>query len=255
MNGNANPAPRSNEEQMQLEQDQPDLFEHFLDAQQLPYYRAARRTSLSYTRLEKRIEFLTTCKEEGLTPRDLLFKPRPPQGLALNPSEVTAWKTLILTAQASAVATTLTACNRELPARRNLRDQATSDLTAHLDATLNARTTEELRKKVNTTAEQMTAKHATRLTECRNRLRMFNNTTNPSLLNRPAPTRESRPSAAAAALAQAAPAPRRAPPANRRPRQADGQDALTAILRALAQPGQPRGRPRPRGRGRGRGRN
>ncbi len=73
-----------------------DGFKQFLTNQQLPFYLAARRRILAHSRLIIRVSFLNKCISESLAPTEMVYRPTPPQGIDMTPTEIGAWKSTIV---------------------------------------------------------------------------------------------------------------------------------------------------------------
>ncbi len=86
---------------------------------------------MAHTRLVIRIEFLSRCREHGLTPTEVVYCPMPPQGLELTAAEITSWKSSVQDCEKTMLNHMITVCNCELVNRR--REMETSDVALTLE--------------------------------------------------------------------------------------------------------------------------
>ena len=157
-----------------------DNFEHFLTHNQLPYYRDTRRRSCAQTRLAIRIDFLKKCRDNTLTPSDIVYKPTPPQGAPLTPGEIIAWKEDITFCEQKMLHRYILVLERELNTRnRELppSEQALREQLQH-DPNLWEKCQQELSKSVSSTRTTHMKSYTDLYSKAERRRQDFLNTTN-----------------------------------------------------------------------------
>ncbi len=92
-------------------------FEPFFSENQLPYYRDARKKALTHQRMVIRLQYLINCKDNNLTPTELVYRPATPQGIDLTPAEITAWKSKVAECETMMLNIMVDNCRRDLQLR------------------------------------------------------------------------------------------------------------------------------------------
>lgn len=164
-----------------------NAFEPFLTTEQLPYYRDARKKALSHQRMIIRLDYLTNCKDNNLTPTEIVYRPSPPQGIDLNPAEISRWKNKVAECEAHMLNLMIDTCRRDLTIRQREMDTSQQDLIISLNdnAELRIRCETELAQKVSTIRQSTQRKYNEMLQSAQRRRADFTRNTNIFRLNRP----------------------------------------------------------------------
>ena len=73
-----------------------DEFEKFLSPEEQTFYRLARNRAIRLCKVIIRLCYLEACHRDKMVPLDLLYRPKPPQGLMiLGPGDILKLKQLL----------------------------------------------------------------------------------------------------------------------------------------------------------------
>lgn len=108
-------------------------FEPFLSDNQLPYYREARKKALAHQRMVIRLQYLINCKDNNLTPTEVVYRPAPPQGINLTPAEITVWKSKVTECEKIMLNLMIDNCRRDLQLMTREMDKTSLPLSNFLN--------------------------------------------------------------------------------------------------------------------------